>query len=286
LNQYAVIGNPVSHSLSPDLHNWVFNRLKLNAEYNRFQVDKDAISHIVEKLRDGKLDGINVTLPHKEKIIPFLDNVDIRARHINAVNCVVRDQNRLTGYNTDWYGFTMSLKQHQITITENNFILLGAGGVARSVLYTLIQKGVKIVTIVNRTPEKSESLIDSMASIGNNVSLKTVTYEKLEDIIRQYGVIVNCTPLGMTPNTGKSPLRAHLIRKDQILIDTIYTPPETQFLKDGKTAGTQTVGGLDMFIYQGLASLDLWFDNTISQRINIEELRTYLETQLSIGSTL
>jgi len=281
MKQFAVIGNPVAHSLSPIMHNWVFKQLDIDANYRRIQIEKSSLSQIMTELRNGTLQGVNVTLPFKQEIISLLDDIHIIAQYIQAVNCVIKKKNRLLGCNTDWYGFFMLLKQNNITTEGKSFILLGAGGAAKSVLYALIRKEVETVFIINRTPERSQSLVDSMGVLEHNTSLMTGTYDKLEEILPSNAVIVNCTPLGMTPNTNISPFPSHLMREDLILIDTIYTPLETLFLRDGKAAGAQVAGGLEMFLYQGLASLDLWFKEKISQQVILKNLRNYLTIQLS-----
>ena len=286
MKQFAVIGNPVDHSMSPTMFSWLFKHLDINANYRRIQIEKSSIIQIIIRLRNGDFKGLNVTLPFKEEIIHFLDIIHITAQHIQAVNCIVREENGICGYNTDEHGFDKLMEQNQISTSGNTFVLLGAGGAARSILYTLIQKGVETVIIVNRTPERSISLVNSMSGTENNTSFKTVTYDKLHQILPENAVIINCTPIGMTPNIKKSPFPPHLIHEKQILIDTIYTPLETQFLKDGKAKGAQTAGGLEMFIHQGLASLDLWFTPELSKQVILEELRDFLKLHLSKRGSL
>ena len=127
--RFAVIGNPVEHSLSPLLHHWVFGQLHIDASYSKLHVTKNQIPHVISKLRDGKLDGINITLPHKSAIIPFLDELNIRANQMMAVNCLTINDEKLMGYNTDWFGFRMLLQENNIDIDEKTFLILGAGGV-------------------------------------------------------------------------------------------------------------------------------------------------------------
>ena len=277
---FAIIGNPVEHSLSPALHNRVFDHLRLDAHYTKLPVEKNELPQVVKKLQRGELDGINVTIPYKQDIIPYLDELNIRAKHIHAVNCVVKNNGKLIGFNTDWYGFTMTLHHNKIDVSERTCAILGAGGAARSILYALIQEGADTVLVINRTPKRAEALIASLNEINKNTRLQSISPGEIKNNNLINTVIINCTPVGMAPNINETPLPEDFIGKDQILIDTIYNPLQTRFLNMGKEKGAITIGGLDMFIYQGLASLDLWFNEPISDTIDVNELRQYLTIQL------
>ena len=241
MKKFAVIGNPINHSLSPALHNWVFKSLGIDAEYKKKRVFKNELVGIISKLHRGKLHGINVTIPHKENIMQYLDEVNPRAKSIGAVNVVIKNGNKLVGNNTDWFGFTMALKKNGIDPSEKEVIVLGAGGAARSIIFALKQSGVKKILLLNRTLQKAEKLQD-----------KIVFPSSLEDsvmVIKNDSIIINTTSVGM--QSEQSPLDLGLLHENQILIDVIYTPLETAFLKFGKKIGAKTLNGLDMFIYQG-----------------------------------
>lgn len=281
MKHFAIIGNPVGQSLSPTLHNWVFHRLGLDAEYTQIQLTGGGLTSIVNKLRYGELNGFNVTHPFKQEIVPFLDEVNAQAQRINAVNCVARERGRIVGHNTDWYGFAKTVHLNGIELGGTQVVLLGAGGAAHSVLFALLRKGAKTVFIVNRTLEKARSLVALMANIDGNTVLRVARPGELEDVLSPGTIIINCTPVGMWPNIVETPFPAHLVRRGMILMDLVYNPLQTQFLRLGKRAGATTVGGLDMLIHQGLRSLDLWFNNTLSQDVNPAELKAFLEEKLA-----
>tara|TARA_B100000315_G_scaffold260900_1_gene327036 strand:+ start:4618 stop:5478 length:861 start_codon:yes stop_codon:yes gene_type:complete len=280
MKSFAVIGNPVEHSLSPLLHHWVFGQLHIDASYSKLHVTKNQIPHVISKLRDGKLDGINITLPHKSAIIPFLDELNIRANQMMAVNCLTINDEKLMGYNTDWFGFRMLLQENNIDIDEKTFLILGAGGVAKSVLYTLIQLDAGKITISNRTQDHAEQLISSMQQMAESTELKIIPLENIENHLKNNTIVINCTSIGLKPLVDASPLSKHIIHGELILIDTIYAPLKTRFLKFGEEAGAATINGLDMFIHQGLASLDIWFGKPYSQQVDNSALKHYLEDKI------
>ena len=270
MKHYAVIGSPVQQSLSPIMHQWVFDSLKINAEYKKIKLLENELPGIIQKMRSGELDGVNITIPFKESIIQYLDKVNPRAQSIGAANCIIRSDSMIIGNNTDWYGFSMMLKINDINLMNKEVIVLGAGGSAKSILYSLRKMGVEKILLINRSIEKANALQDNYV-IANSM-------EDAEDIIKNDSIIINTTSVGM--ESSQSPIDLGLIHKNQVLIDIIYSPMETCILKFGRKIGAFTVNGLDMFIHQGLASLDLWFGSSISTQVNLPKLKTYLGTKL------
>ena len=270
MKYFIVIGSPVEHSLSPFLHNWVFKSLNIQAEYEKIRIEKQELPDIVQKIKNGKFDGINVTIPHKENIMELLDEINPRAESIGSVNCIIKSNSRIIGNNTDWYGFSLALKTNKIDVLDKKVIVLGAGGTGKSILYSLKQLGVKKVILLNRTLQKARAL--------KNEIIIAYSLENIESVIKDDSIIINTTPIGMQSN--QSPIDLGLLHKNQILIDVIYNPLETAFLRLGNKLGAKTLNGLDMFIHQGLASLDLWFGESLSKQVNFTQLKTYLETKL------
>ncbi len=271
MKKFAVIGNPIKHSLSPALHNWVFKSLGIDAEYEKKRIFQNELAGTIRDLDCGKLHGINITIPHKENIMQHLHEINPRAKSIGAVNVIRKSGNKLVGNNTDWYGFTMALKKNGVDPSGKEVIVLGAGGAARSIIFSLKQSGIKKIVLLNRTLQKAEKLQDEI-----------VFPSSLEDsvmVIKNDSIIINTTSMGM--QSDQSPLDLRLLHENQILIDVIYTPLETSFLKFGKKIGAKTLNGLDMFIYQALASLDLWFGETISKKVNFQQLKEHLTRILS-----
>ena len=270
MKHFAIIGNPIEHSLSPAMHQWVFDRLKIDAEYEKIKVEEDELPTIIQKMIKGELDGINITIPHKESIMKDLDEINPRAKSIGAVNCILKSGSKIIGNNTDWYGFSMALKNNDINPMGREVIVLGAGGSAKSILYALRHMGVQKILLLNRSIKKAQVFQDEC--------ILAYCLDDADDIIKTDSIIINTTSVGM--QSSQSPIDFGLIHKNQILIDIIYTPLNTGILKFGQKIGAITVNGLDMFIHQGLASLDLWFGSSISTQVNLPKLKTYLKSEL------
>ena len=262
MKRFAVIGYPITHSLSPILHQEIYRQLEINASFEKFHIKPDDLHSF---MNSNKLDGFNVTIPYKQTVIPFLDDLDESAQTISAVNCIYNRK----GYNTDWIGFTLAMEMNDIELKDKHCSILGAGGAARAVAYSLIKAGVKSIFIKNRTQENADKLIKWINSIFSDNS----TYETAD-------VIINCTPLGMWPETESMPMALNEIKPNLTLVDTIYNPIETEWLKLGKEKGAKVIGGLDMFIAQGLASADIWFGKKISEIIKLEPIKKVLKTEL------
>ncbi len=276
MKQFAVIGNPVNHSVSPDLHNWVFQRLSIDAEYRRQRVATNELKDFVSRFRQGELKGANVTLPLKELIAAELDWLEPEAEKLGAVNCVLWQAGKLKGHNTDIIGFRKTLIEAKINLAQHNCILLGAGGVARSVLAAVLSADPARIVIINRTSNNAYKLMRWARVINSSIEITAPALMEAEAIFTSDAVIINCTPIGMFPQVAASPLPEHYLCYGQTLIDTIYTPPLTRFLALGKARGARVVGGMDMFIEQALASLDIWFDRRISDEVSKAELKDYL----------
>ena len=270
MKQFAVIGNPIKHSLSPILHNWVFKFLSIKANYRKIHVSEDEIPNIIKEIRDGSISGINVTIPYKESIVKYIDEINPRSIAIGSINCIMKSQSKLIGNNTDWFGFCKTIEKNQIKIREKNVFLFGAGGTAKAIIFALKQLGVNKIYLFNRTVSKANKLKDNIVSPHH--------YNELDNLINQDSILVNTTSVGMQSND--SPIELGLINKQNILIDVIYNPLETCFIKYGNSIGAKTINGLEMFIFQALASLDLWFGESITKQVNFQQIKTYLEENI------
>ena len=270
MKYFAVIGDPIEHSLSPLLHNWVFNQLEIDAHYSKIRVPESALNTYIEKIRKGELAGINVTIPHKTKIMKFVDDVNSRAEIIGAINLVMLSNGKIIGNNTDWYGFVMALKNNKIDVTQKEVILIGAGGVSKGIIFALKQQGAAKIHLFNRTFEKISQFCDEI--------IHPHKMSELEKFILTDSIIINCTSVGM--NTSDSLIDAGLLCKRQTVIDTIYTPLKTELILDAESIGARTMTGLDMFIHQALASQELWLGEAISNRVNFDDLKQYIESNL------
>lgn len=255
---YGVIGDPIAHSLSPAMHNKELQELDIDAYYHPFHIKGKDLKAAVEGMKVIGVAGFNVTIPHKTAIIPLLDKVDPLAEAIGAVNTVVREGDIFVGYNTDGAGFVESLKQAwKEDLTEERALIIGAGGAAKAIYYTLLSIGVQRVDICNRTIQKAEALI---AGQPYQAESKAMTLEEGEANIGEYTLIVQTTSIGMAPEIGKSPISLEGVRSSAFVSDIIYNPSETMFLKEAVQKGAKTQNGLGMLVYQGALAFEKWTD--------------------------
>jgi len=256
----GLIGWPVEHSLSPAMHNSAFAALELNWCYVPLPVPPERLREAVAGLRALGFMGANVTVPHKEAVMPYLDEVALEAQAIGAVNTIaVRDGN-LIGYNTDWRGFLAALSESGFDPQGRRVVVLGAGGAARAVVYALAQAGAQ-VTVLNRTPTHAQALIQDFSPLFPSSSLLSLplTPQTLEERSAEAHLLVNATPVGMWPEVDESlwpeglPFPGHLT-----VFDLVYNPRQTKLLQQARRAGAKVIGGLGMLVHQGAVAFELW----------------------------
>ena len=257
---FAIIGNPIDHSLSPILHEYWFKKYNINATYKLLKVDEDSLKNVTNKIRNNELAGVNVTLPYKQKIIPFVDNLINDAKTTNSVNTIFLDDNGvLVGENTDVFGLQAAYLK-EITHAQNKkALVIGAGGVAPSVILSLQKSKINNISIINRTHEKSLFLKKKFSF------LNVLNWRLLQTEITKFDIIINATSLGLK-NGKEFGFNFDDVKDKLIYIDTIYNPLETKTLKFLKEKKIKTFNGLDMFIYQGQKSFYLW--NKINPEID------------------
>lgn len=237
---YGLIGHPVSHSFSPDFFNEKFKREKIPAAYRAFDLpDIRQLPALIAQYPELK--GLNVTIPHKENVQAYLDDLSADAKAIGAVNCIAIRQGKLTGYNTDWMGFWESLAP-LLQPWHRQALILGSGGASKAVQYALKQHGISF-QVVSRSKKEG-----------------ALPYEALDEkLLQSHTLLIQTTPLGMWPDVAAAPpLPYHLLGKNHLLYDLIYTPAETLFLQKGKAAGARIKNGLEMLELQALASWQIW----------------------------
>lgn len=242
---YAVFGNPVAHSLSPLMHQHALTRLGLKAQYVPFCVQD--LSQAIQGIRGMDIRGVSITLPFKTEVMKYLDEIEGSALQIGAVNTIWNHQGRLKGYNTDWLGFVLSLKE-VMTIKGRRFAVLGAGGAARGVLYGLIQEG-GIPVIFNRTSSKAQALAEEF-------NCPFGFWSGMKDL--EADCLINTTSLGLAPQSDISPCPQAFLPNFEWVMDIIYTPLETKLLREAREAGCNTLSGLGMFVHQGAEQLRIW----------------------------
>jgi shikimate dehydrogenase len=257
----GLIGYPLGHSVSPAMHNAAFKKLKLNYEYVTFEVKPDELQEALTGLRALHIAGFNVTIPHKEAIVPLLDEVTKVARIIGAVNTVLNQEGKLIGYNTDGAGFIESLKKDaEVEPKGKNIVVLGAGGSSRAVSVMLAEAGASNLTIADIETDKARDLADYLGSyFDTTCQAVVVNSPELQTAIDQAQVLVNCTPLGMSPKTGASPLADNIRLNNKLLVyDLVYHPAETKLLRTAKKAGARACSGLGMLVHQGALAFTIW----------------------------
>ncbi|MBO8173771.1 MAG: shikimate dehydrogenase [Thermococcus sp.] len=262
---YGLIGKPVEHSLSPAIHNALFKKYNINAVYLAFEVND--LDSAVKGVRALGISGLNVTMPHKEQILEFLDGLSEEAKAIGSVNTIVNREGKLIGYNTDGIGALKALKR--FTEVENkNILVLGAGGAGKAIAYTLSR--LAKVVVLNRTERKAKEL-EKFGVKGEKLSK-----ESLEHYLSWADIVINATSLGM--NEDKSPIPKKLLRENLVVFDIVYFPLETKLLREAREVGCLTIDGLWMLIYQGAESFKLWTgvkpDVEFMRKVALEALKS------------
>nr|WP_320026868.1 shikimate dehydrogenase [uncultured Acetobacterium sp.] len=258
---YAVIGDPIAQSLSPQLHNGLFKANGVDALYLPIGVKAEDLEKLVDGFRLMNFGGFNITKPHKMEVMKYLDGLDPLAEKIGAVNTVVYRDRKMIGYNTDGFGFIKSIENKIGDIAKESLtiLILGCGGAVKSVAMALADWGIKKVIIANRTVEKAEELANQInESWPGKAQAISMDAAALENAVDQAAVVANGTSLGMADTIDQTPLPKYLMKKDLLVYDMIYSPPVTPFMKDASAVGAQTVNGLEMLLYQGLLAFELW----------------------------
>lgn len=270
----GVVGCPVSHSLSPDLHNYWLKKHNINGQYDAYDIKPEKLAEFIKTMGEKNMIGLNLTVPHKETIFPFLDDIDKNARKIGAVNTIVCRQGRLYGSNTDNYGFLANLKAKAPEWRGNTgpVVIIGAGGAARAVIVSLLNEGVKEIRLVNRTRARAEKL----KQLYQNPALRVCDWQKRSHSLSGAALLVNTTLLGMT---GQPSLDMDLtgLPEGAIVYDIVYNPLETPLLKQARARGNPGVDGLGMLLYQAVPAFQAWFGQKV---IVDEELRHYMIARL------
>ena len=246
MKKYFVIGNPIDHSLSPKLHNHWFKENNIDAVYDKKKIDEKDLENIITKLKKKQINGINVTVPFKKAVIPYIDKLSLEAEQTQSVNTIILNNDNLVGHNTDIRGFIKAIKNLDFDIKGKKIFILGAGGVVPSIIFALNKMNVSKIIISNRTKKKAEELKSQFHN------LEILDWGDIND----FDVIINATSLGL--NKESINLDFSKFVNDKLFYDVIYNPEETNFLKQGKKLGNKTENGKLMFIYQAFEAFKLW----------------------------
>ena len=257
MKKFFVIGNPIEHSLSPELHNFWIKKNKIDAVYDKIKLKDSELKDFINKLRNEEIHGVNVTVPFKNKVIKYLDKLSLEVETTDSVNTIYKSGNDIIGHNTDVAGFELGLRHSKINVLHKSILILGAGGVVPSIIYSLLSMGCKKIFLTNRTFEKADNIKKKFNEV------EVVKWGKIPD----FDIVINATSVGLKGDS----LDLNLNTKDKIFYDVIYNPKETQFLKKAKENGNRIENGMYMFVYQANQSFSIW--NNVIPKIDEEVLK-------------
>lgn len=255
----GIVGWPVTHSLSPVMHNAAFEYLGLDFCYLPFSVKGGNFDVAIKGIPALNVTGLNITIPYKESVLPYLSEITKEARLIGAVNTVKVEDEKLIGYNTDGMGFVSSLTERGYPVKDRSMLILGAGGAAKAVVYQSAAEGAREIIIANRTLDKASLLKRYIETQFPSIKLEAIGIEYLElkNVISRVDIVVNTTSLGLQKE-DPSPLPDGLLHKGLFICDLIYNPPETALIRDARDIGCQYMNGIGMLLHQGAASFKIW----------------------------
>ena len=256
LKTFAVIGDPIDHSLSPTIHNAAYRELGIECTYIAYKVDKGELATGIESLKKIKIAGFNVTIPHKIEMMRYLDNVDETCKKIGAVNTVLNDDGILRGFNTDMDGFLEPIKRKEIQIKNSKIFLLGAGGASRAIIVGFQKEGADNVVIVNRTKENG----DELARFSNEIGLDatTVQLDAMNELNSKFDFIVNASSLGLKGE--KNIIPSSLMDEQTTVYDIVYKPLKTDLINTAKENNCKIIYGYEMLLGQAIRSFEIWLD--------------------------
>ena len=256
LKTFAVIGDPIDHSLSPTIHNAAYRELEMECTYIGYRVTQGELATGIESLKKIKIAGFNVTIPHKIEMMRYLDNFDNNCKKIGAVNTVLNDDGILRGFNTDMDGFLEPIKRKEIKMKNSKILILGAGGAARAIIAGFQKENAKEITIVNRTKSKG----DELSEFSNRMGLSSVSssIKDMEDFDSKFDMIVNASSLGLKGEKNIIPDR--LFDEQTTVYDIVYKPIKTDLINTAKERKSRIIFGYEMLLGQAIRSFEIWLD--------------------------
>lgn len=255
---FGLFGEVLGHSLSPEIHKIIFEKLNIDGTYNLFEIKKENFNKAIDSAKTLNIRGVNVTIPYKEKIMNQVDFISYEAKRIGAINTVKFLNDKTYGENTDYYGFGYMISKGNVVVKDNSFYVLGAGGAAKAVITYLEDKLAKSVTLVSRNKIEAKKRF-------KDFNLEIIDYNELKN--RRGYCIINATPVGMYPNIDFSPVEKDILENFKVAMDIVYNPLETKFLKIAKEAKLNCVDGLYMLVGQGVKAEEFWNDINIDDEI-------------------
>jgi len=256
LKTFAVIGDPIDHSLSPIIHNAAYRELEMDCTYIAYRVAQGELATGIESLKKIKISGFNVTIPHKIEMMKYLDNLDENCKKIGAVNTVLNDDGILRGFNTDMDGFLEPLKRKEIEIKNAKILMLGAGGAARAIIAGFQKEDAKEITIVNRTKSRGDELANFSRELGLDSVSKSIG--DINNLDSEFDIIVNASSLGL--NNEKNIIPSKLFDEQTAVYDIVYKPIKTDLINIAKEKKSKIIFGYEMLLGQAIRSFEIWLD--------------------------
>lgn len=271
-----LIGYPIKHSMSPWIHQQFLHKSGLEGQYSLFEIrPDDDFEEKIKLLKADHIDGFNITVPYKKKIIPYLDGIDETAKVMGAVNTVLAKDGKWFGYNTDGMGYVRAVKNEFPSLfnqEQTNVLIIGSGGASRAIYFALVEAGIQAIDIGNRTKAKAEDI----AALGNGkVQTNIYALEEVEAVLDKYDLIIQTTSVGMKPNQNQSPLTIKQLKKDAVVSDIIYQPIKTELLKQAEAVHGNIHYGHTMLLYQAQYAFEIWTNkriDVIGMEIELQEI--------------
>ncbi len=276
----GLIGEKLSHSVSPLIHTEAQKDMGLNCDYSLIEISKENLKELIIENK-GEYKGFNVTIPYKIQIMKYVDELSEEAKGIGSINTINYKDGKIFGHNTDYFGFKKMLEYNNVKVKNKKIVMLGFGGSARAVLKYLLDEKANEIKIVVRNLEKGKASLEEMLKGKVETKISLITFQELEETQGSESIVINTTPIGMYPNTDKSPITKKAAERYEVLVDLIYNPIETLFLKYGRENNKKTINGLFMLAAQGIASEEIWLEREVPNNI-IEKTMDRLEKQIEI----
>jgi shikimate dehydrogenase len=276
----GVIGDPIEHSLSPIMHNAAFQALDLDYVFLAFKVKPSCVPDAVNGMRALNIRGLNVTMPHKKTVMATLDRIDLSAQIINSVNTILNKENLLFGFNTDGIGAVKALKENGVELKGRKVLLLGAGGAARAIAYAVAKEADELA-VLNRTVKYAQSLARLVEKTANKrIASGSLDPEDIDLNLQDSDILINATSIGMKPRPDETPVPIELLRSNLSVMDIVYNPLETKLAKDAKSLGAKVVSGVEMLIFQGAASFEIWTGKSAPVEVMRKAALTHLQQKV------
>ena len=254
LKTFAVIGDPIDHSLSPTIHNAAYRNLDLECTYIAYKISKNELETGIQSLKSIKISGFNVTTPHKVEIMNWLDDIDESCKLVGAANTVVNDNGFLKGYNTDMDGFLEPIKNREISINDSSILLIGAGGASRAIMAGLAKEHAKKIIIINRTETNAKKLAEFGIKLG--LDSETISIQDLKKLNADFNLIINASTLGLKNEPNMIPSK--LMNSETVVYDIVYKPVNTELIKEAKNMNAKIIYGYEMLLGQASRAFEIW----------------------------